>query len=458
MSGYSLAAWSLEDIKSCIEKRLFVSNLPSQKISEESVRSCFSKFGQISEIKILADKGICYVGFGTWTAAHQALLEIDHRPLPGHGGKPVTVTFASRSTAGDRKSFQKGDSNCRVYIEGLRAITTESGVRGFCKGVAAPTFVKLIPKGKTTCALVTFRIWGEAADAVEQLNYNDRGISVTFAWPPVTAGHEARADVQKDDSWWYSDEWYDDAGWHHQGSSWLQWDEEFEELKTSYMQALDDEAISEFELTDMHNKLLHKRRQAFGIPDKGAIPIGAAVDKKLLLSGLPEGFTEKELEKMLSMLTESDDLEPVELPSYKMASSTSAILEFNSHGTADKARRSLDDSTLEYRGDQPNTLRAVWFSETRAPRPRQAATVALGRRIFIARCKKGLQIKDVRPHVEEFGEVVDVRPLENRGVVYVTFAKEQDAQKAVEGLNDAAIPTMSIRPEVKLIVEIAKAD
>lgn len=447
MSNYSETP-SLKDIKQCIEKRLFINNIPIDQISEKDVKDIFSKFGSTSEVKVLADKQLCYVGFHTWAAAHRALQQLDGKPLPGYGKKPVIITFASRSQKDwkganwDKKKYQKGDTNTRVFIEGLKANSTESGVKAYCKSVGSASSVKLFPKGKTTSALVGFRIWGEAADAVEQLGDPDRGISVILARPPPEAGH-------KDDSWWYADEWEDDAGW-------WQW-EEFEDMKNHYVQALDDEATPDDQLADMHKKLLRKRRQVFGIPDKGSLPIGAASCKKLLLSGLPEGFTQKELERMLSMLTESDDLGPIELPTYKMTSSNSATLEFKSNVVADKARKSLDDSTLEYRGDQPITLRATWVSDTSGSTSR-TATAALGRRIFIARCKKGLRHQDVKPHVEEFGEILELRPLAHRGVVYVTFAKEEDAQKAVDALNDAAVPAMSIRPEVKLVVEIARAE
>ena len=67
---------STEDITAVIEKRLFVGHVPVTT-SEQEVFEVFSSFGTVTEVRVLGTKGIAFVRFETWAAAHRALLELD---------------------------------------------------------------------------------------------------------------------------------------------------------------------------------------------------------------------------------------------------------------------------------------------------------------------------------------------------------------------------------------------
>ena len=81
--------------------------------------------------------------------------------------------------------------------KGLKPNSTAADVNAFCRGAAAnqeflvsPLSVHVTQTDSSVVAVVEYRIWGEAADAVEQLNNPNRGISVSFAPPEATSWEE----------------------------------------------------------------------------------------------------------------------------------------------------------------------------------------------------------------------------------------------------------------------------
>merc|ERR1719329_1071555 len=84
-----------------IEKRLFAGKLPKD-VTEEEVQKLFAEFGEITDCKIIEGKGVAYVTFSTWAAAHRALASTDGQvSLQGHApGQVMSTTFAERTGRG----------------------------------------------------------------------------------------------------------------------------------------------------------------------------------------------------------------------------------------------------------------------------------------------------------------------------------------------------------------------
>ncbi|CAG2121871.1 unnamed protein product, partial [Medioppia subpectinata] len=69
------------------KSRIIVRNL-SFKANEETIKSAFSRFGQIREINIPKNsdgkmKGFCFVGFDAIKSALKAIKEMNAKPLMG---------------------------------------------------------------------------------------------------------------------------------------------------------------------------------------------------------------------------------------------------------------------------------------------------------------------------------------------------------------------------------------
>eukprot|EP00420_Gonyaulax_spinifera_P006906 CAMPEP_0197934912 /NCGR_PEP_ID=MMETSP1439-20131203/112554_1 /TAXON_ID=66791 /ORGANISM="Gonyaulax spinifera, Strain CCMP409" /LENGTH=134 /DNA_ID=CAMNT_0043557829 /DNA_START=87 /DNA_END=488 /DNA_ORIENTATION=+ len=120
---------SLEDIKACIEKRLFIGRLPAG-VTEESVREVFGQFGALKECRVLAEKGVAFAGYDTWASAHRALLATDGQPcLSGCSGLPISVSFAERTGSvgrGGGTQYAKGLEYSRVFVGGLPDAITDT--------------------------------------------------------------------------------------------------------------------------------------------------------------------------------------------------------------------------------------------------------------------------------------------------------------------------------------------
>lgn len=169
------------DISAAIEKRLFIGKVPPGT-TEEELMSIYESFGMIKECRVVPDRGgsgngIGFVSFETWASAHRALMETDgSQKLRGHEGTPsaLVASFAERTSnvgRGGGLAYAKGLDISRVFVGSLPEDTTESELAGRFSSVGGVEGATMLPaKARLRCGYVTFQIWGEALDAVEQLH------------------------------------------------------------------------------------------------------------------------------------------------------------------------------------------------------------------------------------------------------------------------------------------------
>lgn len=166
----------LEDIKAHIEKRLFVGRLPTN-FSQDELGDVFSVYGRLTECKMVPGRGVGFVGFETWGAAHRAVLQTDGRPIVGGASQPAIVSFAERTSTvgrGGGAHLSKGNSNSRLFVGGLAEAVTEREINDMFSPFGNVEDIKLLPsKGHRRCGFVILSLWGEALDAIEGLDGQD---------------------------------------------------------------------------------------------------------------------------------------------------------------------------------------------------------------------------------------------------------------------------------------------
>lgn len=164
---------TLEETKAAIEKRLFIGRVPLAT-NEEELRSLFGAYGTLNECRIMLDKGVAFVGYETWAAAHKALLATDGQAcLAGSGGMPLSVQFAERSGApkGASTQFAKGLEHNRIFVGSLPESVTDLDVKQLFEVFGEVKAANLLAaKGNRRCGFVNFSLWGEALDAMEMLD------------------------------------------------------------------------------------------------------------------------------------------------------------------------------------------------------------------------------------------------------------------------------------------------
>lgn len=166
---------TIDDIKASIEKRLFLGRLQGT-CNEAEMREVFGQFGQLKECRVVANKGVGFVAFNTWASAHRAMVECDGQPcLPSCAGSPIVASFAERTQTGGRRgggsAFSKGMDLTRVFVGGLPEHLTDPELRALFEPFGAVEGANLLPpKGRSRCGFVNYHLWGEALDAIENLD------------------------------------------------------------------------------------------------------------------------------------------------------------------------------------------------------------------------------------------------------------------------------------------------
>lgn len=184
---------SIEEIKACIEKRLFIGRL-SLSDTENDVRDVFSKHGPLAECRLVSGKGVAFVSYSTWAAAHKALLATDNQScMPGGAGQPLVVSFAERSGVpkGSGSHLAKGWDCSRIFVGSLPEACSDNDLFTMFETfgqVQAANLLPAKPGGRRRCGFVNFALWGEAMDAVEAMHgqrpgSNSEALSVTLASP-----------------------------------------------------------------------------------------------------------------------------------------------------------------------------------------------------------------------------------------------------------------------------------
>lgn len=308
MPGYggSEGEVTIEEVKAHVEKRLFVGRL-QPGVNEQELQMFFSNFGDVTELRLVADKSIAFVGFTAWAATHRALLASDQQPaLPSCAGQPMSVNFAERSggrnRGGDTHKYAKGMSNSRIFVGDLPSNVTDDDVRRLFEPYGVVEGANLIPgKAQITrrCAFVNFSLWGEALDAIEGLDGQqypgadgvEQTLKVKLATPrdPGAGGGSAGGGSSKGSSrsspYGGASNFQPNPSMITQGFS-----QELEALKVAYITAIDTNAADEV-CSELHKKILAVRMRPVGAPTVAVQrpSFGRAVSSTPFSSGLLGG-------------------------------------------------------------------------------------------------------------------------------------------------------------------------
>lgn len=260
----------IEDVEAVIEKRLFVGRVPEDTLEEE-LSEVFSEFGKITHIQQKAK--VAFISFSTWAATHRALLAVDEQmSLRGHReGQTVVASFAERTSKvgrGGGQQFAKGHPNSRVFVGNLPDYATSEEVQRLFEPFGEITGCNLLPaKGRLRCGFVNFDLWGEALDAITELNDSPfangcDNMTVILAQPRGSKGSgkvdggSGGPDVKRrriEDSG-------SATGWASNAASGVPTarNAEYESLKVAYLVAMDGGSSADI-CTELHNALLNMR-------------------------------------------------------------------------------------------------------------------------------------------------------------------------------------------------------
>eukprot|EP00406_Dinophysis_acuminata_P074259 CAMPEP_0179247440 /NCGR_PEP_ID=MMETSP0797-20121207/19612_1 /TAXON_ID=47934 /ORGANISM="Dinophysis acuminata, Strain DAEP01" /LENGTH=669 /DNA_ID=CAMNT_0020955063 /DNA_START=59 /DNA_END=2065 /DNA_ORIENTATION=- len=267
--------YDLEEVKKYIEKRLFIARIPNNT-TEEELTKVFGEFGPVKECKLVAHRGVAFVGFDTWGAAHHALVATDGRKaLSQHAaGHTIITSFAERTGSvgrGGGAHLAKGLDNSRVFVSGLPEDVTDQGLRDLFEPYGRIESTHRLPaKSRKRCAFVNFGLWGEALDAVEALDgtvypHGKDGsgpLGVVIAEPrdpPAATGGGHREEPRGGHWEEVSDKRRrtDSSGLHSDNLR-INNKAEFDRLKVAYLVALDGDASSDV-CNELHQSMMALR-------------------------------------------------------------------------------------------------------------------------------------------------------------------------------------------------------
>lgn len=168
---------SVEHIKACIERRLFLGRLPAG-CTEDEVREVYSAFGPLTECRVLTQKGVAFVAYDSWATTHRAQMSTDGQlVLPSaqaQDGMPVVALFAEKSGSprGTGGSLSRGLSFRRVLVSGLSEACQEAELRQICgqRGQVLHSLTVLESEAGSWSASLEMGTWGEAMDVIEALD------------------------------------------------------------------------------------------------------------------------------------------------------------------------------------------------------------------------------------------------------------------------------------------------
>lgn len=451
--------------------------------TEDALRDAYSSYGQIVECRVLGSKGVGFVGFTTWAAAHRALLATDGQPcLPGCNGAPVAVFFAERSGGRNRhgsrndSQFSKGLTNSRIFAGSLPDTFTDDDLVKLFSRFGVVVGANLLPAKSHApsrrCGFVNYEIWGEAMDAIESMDgqavagYSEKDvISVVLAEPREGQG----AKRQRSEAY--------DQGTRKSGTS-LELSSRrsgtsLESLKAAYLAAVDGGANEDL-CYELHRKIMAARltKVPSGILSKlslqkPSLDSEGPDDARLFLGGLPLQCTDDELLLLIDQI-------PFDLPhSQSMITECRVLtgkgcgyLKFSSWEAATIALDALNDREV---AGWTQPLRASWAvpksgqqpearthsAEARADKTLEYQTAeesglaAQGldpRRLFVGQLARELRDQSALARIfEPFGVVENIRWLQDKGVAYIQYSSFEAAQSAMSQLSGQSVSGVTRR-------------
>lgn len=389
----------VEEIKAHIEKRLFIGRLPTN-IKQDELGDVFSAYGRLTECKMVPGRGVGFVGFETWGSAHRALLGTDGHPIINGNSNPAVVSFAERTSTvgkGGGKHLSKGDINSRLFVGGLAESVTEREINDMFSPFGTVEEIKLLPaKGHRRCGFVTLGVWGEALDAIEALDSQDKSeggdgepLTVVLAEPNPKEGGAGGAGRRSFD---------ESRGGGPLGATPLARNEppakrrrvdgggsfggatraEFESTLMSYFRAMDSAASAEV-CDELHEKLMRLRvehaRGSQGPTSEVRLEAasrpaseprhhsgpGAAADgretNRLFIGGLPKECSDQELRALVDQISFATGGASELIECRTLSGRGCGYLRFSSSRAAEDAIDALNDRRVNGWKD---ILRARW--------------------------------------------------------------------------------------------------
>jgi len=316
---------SLEDTKHAIEKRLFVGRLPANGVNEDEIREAFERFGTITECRLVNGKGIAFVAYNTWAAAHRALAAMDGQSLMG--SQAIAVSFAERTGAGRGigKAFEKGLDFSRVFVGSLPEGVTDDDLRQIFEPYGTVEAANLLlAKSNKRCGFVNFQLWGEALDAIENLHethphgrYSSEAMTVVLAASRERGSRNGDSDRRESDRGSDRDGYslsskssrsdYGPPAKRHRSDG---YGDDFESLKAAYISAIEGNTPDEI-CTELHRKILAARSSGSyswggdSYHSSHYSGSGSAEDRdsaRLFVGGLPYECTDEELKALVEQV------------------------------------------------------------------------------------------------------------------------------------------------------------
>lgn len=517
--GYGTAEVpTYEDVVACIEKRLFLGRLPPG-ITEAQVSQVFSPFGTVTECRIIPEKGVGFVGYTTWAAAHRALLSTDGQAcLPGSPGSAISVSFAEKKSSyvrGAGAHLAKGHDVSRVFVGGLPEAIKDEELHAIFEPYGTVEAVSLLPaKSMRRCGFVNFSIWGEALDSIECLNgtkYPPEGgmiISVVIAQPKDSERGPKTRRVEEYVAPLPVHEQY--GGWEGHGGAVSEW----ESLKAAYLNALDGMGPASV-CDELHREIMNFRamsRQAMapianaswsGYGQKGSRPPAEAASEdsnRLFVGGLPYDCTDEELLALLDQLEFSQPPEQRRVLECRVLPNKGCgYLRFSSRQAANEALQALDQREVT---SWPLPLRVAWATpkgmhsaplaplghatqfQGQPPRARfqgkGGGDFAFGHKLSnggqsAAQAQEEASVRAAgmdptrlfvgqiapvsKTQLEQLfngcGPVESIKLIEEKGIAYVQYPDYASAARAVQQLSGRNFPGIS-KPDIGLNVSFAK--
>ena len=472
----------LDVVKYSIEKRLFIGGLPASTTTEE-VRQVFGKYGNLQECRLV--KGVAFVSYDTWAAAHRALRATDTQPclqrsktMPGQG---LSVSFAERTMNVGRwggAAYSKGLDHTRIYIAGLPADLNDTRLVQLASSCGEVLDANLLPpQGNRRACFVQYSLWGEALDAIELFDgkrfpgTTGETMSVDFAFP---TGDGIPADV----------------GGGCGGSVFpvaqqrrLVLDtvtcggengNDLESLMEIYLNAIDDDTPDN-RCSELHKKIMAARAEVAAIAAQGLDP--SLNPRRLVVSQFSQKLHDQMILNRLFepfghvvnvCLLKQQGVAYIQYHTFSAASRAVANLNgkhfpgvsrdqglyvnFASGSGSGNDHESLMELYLNaVDDDTPEHICSELHKKIMAARAEEAAIAAHGldpslnpRRLVVDQLSPQLHFQMILNQLfEPYGHVVNLRFLKQLGVAYIQYQTFSAASQAVANLNGQHFPGVS---------------
>jgi len=168
-------------------RRLYLGKLPPNTRSED-VKGMFEKYGTITDVRVMTDKGFGFVEYESSRDAEDAVAELNGKSMDG---SPMVVEFAKESKsrrtdydAPDRSyAPRRRPAGIRVTVEGLTRDTSWQDLKDFGREAGNVSFADIDREAEGR-GVLEYLTREDAEHAVKYLNNREirgRAVTVEFA-------------------------------------------------------------------------------------------------------------------------------------------------------------------------------------------------------------------------------------------------------------------------------------